>query len=227
MTRRSLATFALLGALAAPAWASAQQHVELRVTPRSGLMTPAGWFYVEFPQFGVQPTEWTEAAIEPSALLGLAVEIRAEDTGIWLRGEVVRTLGARTSVTHALLIPPSMAGPAVVVRTGLGVPTALTIGTLDVGLPTRLRLPGGIQPYVTAGVGGKRYDFDTDEIEARQEQFVIPQPGWVPVVSVGVGGVFTVRGLSFDVLVRDAVSDYWGERQHDVMVLVGLSFRLR
>jgi hypothetical protein len=227
MRRRNLATLALLGSLLAPAPALAQHRLELRVTPRVGLLTPADWFYVEFPSFGAGPTEWTEAAIQRAPIAGLAVEAAAEATGVWLRAEVLRTIGAETAVIHALLVPASTAGPAYVVRTRVHVPTALTIGTLDLGLPTRLRLPGGIQPYVTAGLGGKRYDFDIAEIEAREERFVVPRYGVVPVVNVGVGSVLTVRGVTIDLLVRDAISEYWGELQHDVMFLAGASFRLR
>lgn len=216
---------ALLGALL-PGRVVAQQ-IEIRVTPRAGIVTPAGWFYVEYPSFGIGPNEWTEAAIQQSAVAGLSVEVAAEDLGLWLRAEALRTLGARTAVIHALLIPASTAGPARVVRTRIDAPTALTIGTLDLGLPTRLRLPGGVQPYVTAGVGAKRYDFDTAGIEAREERFVVPQEGVVPVFNVGVGGTFRVRGLAFDLLVRDAISEYWDEQQHDVMFLAGARFRLR
>jgi hypothetical protein len=227
MKGRNLAMLALLGALLAPAPALAQHQVELRLTPRIGLLTPADWFYVEFPSFGAGPTEWTEAAIQRAPIAGLALEAAAEATGVWVRGEVLRTVGAETAVIHALLVPASTAGPAYVVRTRVHVPTALTLGTLDLGFPTRLRLPGGIQPYVTAGIGGKRYDFDIAELEAREERFVVPRYGTVPVVNVGVGGVVTVLGITLDLLVRDAISEYWGEQQHDVMFLAGARFRLR
>lgn len=219
--------FVVLAGFLVPVAGSAQTGPELRVIPRAGVLTPADWFYVEFPSFGSGPLEWTEAAIQSTAVLGLAGEIALDGPGIWIRGELIRTMGGRTAIIHALLNPASQAGPAFVVRTRFDVPSSLTIGTIDLGLPTRLRLPGGVQPYVTAGVGGKRYTFDITELETRDERIVIPRSGTVPVVNVGVGARVALRGWSLDMLVRDAFSEYWGEQQHDVMFLAGLDIRVR
>jgi hypothetical protein len=222
-----VAAFAVLAGLALPAGAAAQRAPELRITPRVGLVTPPGWFYVEFPQFGVTPMEWTEAAILRATVVGASVELRFEGHGIWVRGDVVRTIRAETAVGHAILHPPTQAGPASVVRTWFYVPTAMTIASVDVALPTRLRLPAAIQPYVLAGLGAKRYHFDVSELESREENIVFPAPGTVPTVNVGIGATVPVRGLTMDLLVRDAISDYWGERQNDMTFMAGLSFRLR
>lgn len=219
--------FVVLAGFLVPVAGSAQTGPELRVIPRAGVLTPADWFYVEFPSFGSGPLEWTEAAIESTPVVGLAGELALDHLGIWIRGEVVRTLGGRTTVIHALLNPASQAGPGFVVRTPFDVPSSLTIGTIDIGLPTRLRLPGGVQPYVTAGVGGKRYAFDVAEVETRSERIVVPRGGVVPVVNAGVGATVVIRGWSLDLLVRDALSEYWGELQHDVMFLAGLNLRVR
>lgn len=219
--------FVVLAGFLVPVAGSAQTGPELRVIPRAGVLTPADWFYVEFPSFGSGPLEWTEAAIQSTAVLGLAGEIALDGPGIWIRGELIRTMGGRTAIIHALLNPASQAGPAFVVRTRFDVPSSLTIGTIDLGLPTRLRLPGGVQPYVTAGAGGKRYTFDITELETRDERIVIPRSGTVPVVNVGVGARVALRGWSLDMLVRDAFSEYWGEQQHDVMFLAGLDIRVR
>jgi hypothetical protein len=213
--------------LLAPAGIHAQRSPEVRITPRVGLLTPPGWFYVEYAQFGVIPMEWTEAAVLRATVLGAALELAFESPGVWVRGEVTRTVGAETAVGHAVLYPASMAGPAVVVRTWFYVPTAITIATLDVGLPTRFRLPGGIQPYVTAGLGAKTYSFDTAELDAREENVIVPQDGTVPVVNVGAGATVAIRGITLDFLVRDAISEYWRERQNDVMFLAGLTLRVR
>lgn len=227
MTSRLSAALVLLVALAAPAVAAAQQGVEWRVTARAGLLTPADWFYVEFPNFGSAVLEWTEAAILRAPVMGLAAELALDERGFWLRGEVVRTVGGRAAVTHAFMVPASQAGPATVIRTRIDVPSAITTGTLDLALPTRLRLPGGIQPYVTGGVGAKRYDFDITALEERDERFVVPRDGTVPVLNVGVGAALDRRGWSFDLLVRDAISEYWGEQQHDVMFFSGVTLRVR
>lgn len=223
----SIAVLALAAAALAPVAAAGQRAAEWRVMPRVGVMTPPDWFYVEFPSFGSGPFEWTEAALLASPVAGLAGEVALDGLGIWVRGEVIRTVGARTAVVHALLTPASQAGPGFVSRTRFDVPSSLTVGTIDVGLPTRLRLPGGVQPYVTAGVGGKRYAFDVTELEDRSERIVIPRDGTVPVINVGVGATVAIRGWSLDLLVRDAFSRYWGEQQHDVMFLAGLTIRVR
>lgn len=227
MKFRNLATVAVLGALLVPGAAVGQQWLEVRATPRAGLMTPADWFYVEFPTFGVQPMTWTEAAILRAPVVGLAVELAAEELGVWLRGEVLRTVGGATKVIHAVLHPATQAGPAFVMRTDYDVPSALTLGSIDLGLPLRLRLTAGIQPYVTAGLGGKRYDFDITELEASEQNIVVPRDGVVPLFNVGVGATATFRGWTLDLLVRDAISEYWGEQQHDVLFLAGLTIRLR
>jgi hypothetical protein len=227
MQSRTWAALALLLTMLAPAAGAAQHALELRVTPRAGILTPADWFYVEFPNFGIGSMEWTEAAILRAPLVGLSAELAAESLGVWVRAEGLRTVGGRTAVIHAFLIPASEAGPANVVRTRINVASTVTLGTVDIGLPTRLRLPGGIQPYVTAGVGAKRYAFDTSWFDDRTERWVIPQDGVVLVINVGLGGTVTVRGWSLDLLVRDAISEYWDEQQHDVMILAGLSIRLR
>jgi hypothetical protein len=210
-----------------PAGTAAQGDRELRITPRVGVLTPPGWFYVEYAEFGVIPMEWTEAAILRSAVAGAAVELAFEGAGIWLRGEVVRTVGAETAVGHAILHPASQAGPAMVVRTWFYVPTAVTVASVDLGLPTRFRLPAGIQPYVTAGVGAKHYAFDTAELDAREENVIVPAGGTVPAVNVGAGATVSLRGVTLDFLFRDAISEYWGERQNDVMFMSGLRIRLR
>lgn len=227
MKWRRLAAFAVLAGTLVPVGAGAQRAVELRVTPRIGLVTPPGWFFVEYSQFGVIPMEWTEAAILRSTVVGAAVEAAFHRHGVWVRGEVIRTLGAETAVGHAILHPASEAGPARVVRTWFYVPTAMTIASLDLGFPTRLRLPGGIQPYVTAGLGGKHYTFDTTELDTREEAVIVPQGGTVPTVNVGAGATVAIRGLTLDLQVRDAISEYWGERQNDMLFLAGLTIRLR
>jgi hypothetical protein len=220
-----LAVGAILAGLLLPCPASAQTRPELRITPRAGLLTPADWFYVEFPSFGAGPMEWTEAAILRTPIVGVAAELAFESAGLWLRAEGLRTVGGRTAIIHAYLHPASQAGPGIVLRTRWDVPSTVTVGTLDAGLPLRLRLPFGIQPYVTAGVGGKHYGFDLSILEEYDARIVRPSPGTVPVLNVGGGAVVSFRGWHLDLAVRDAISEYWGVQQHDVVFLAGLRVR--
>lgn len=216
----------LLVGLAGPADAVAQDGWSLRVTPRAGLLTPADYFYEEFRHFGLDPLEWTEAFILRAPVFGLAAELEIAGTGVWIRGEVARTVDGIMSMRHAVLFPATGFDPPRVEKTDYRVATALTMGSLDLVFPTQLRF-GPVQPYVTAGIGGKRYSFDTDPFLDLAERVVLPQPGVVPMANVGAGAVVTVLGATLDIQVRDALSKYWDRLQHDVMVLTGLTFRLR
>jgi hypothetical protein len=227
MMGRMVATVVFAGMILAPAMASAQARAEIRVMPRAGMVTPADWFYVEFASFGSGPLDWTEAAITRAPVVGLTAEVSLDHLGLWIRAEALRTVGGRTTIIHAILYPASQVGPGQVVRTRWDVPSTLTTGTVDLGLPLRLRLPGGIQPYVTAGIGAKRYGFDLAALDGREERIVRPAPGTVPVFNAGVGAVMDIRGVRLDLLVRDALSEYWGEQQHDVTFLAGLGIRVR
>lgn len=202
------------------------QDFELRITPRAGMVTPADWFYEEFAHFGVGDLEWTEAALEAAPLLGLTAELALFDDALWIRAEVLRTVGQDVSVTHAFLREPTGFNPPRVLRTPFLLDAALTIGSVDVALPTRFRLPLGLQPYVTAGLGGKRYDFDAGPIEQYDDQMVLPQEGVTLVVNLGAGLTAHLLGLDLDLLVRDALSEYWDKQQHDVVFLFGLTVPL-
>ncbi|NIP80421.1 MAG: hypothetical protein GWM90_14845 [Gemmatimonadetes bacterium] len=221
----------ILAALAAcllvhPAAAAAQADLELRIIPRAGVLTPYDWFYEEFAHFGSGPLEWTEAAVLRSTLVGLTAQLELAGTGIWIRGEVLRTLGGETSVVFAELQPASTAGPGVVLRTPYWVPTTLTIATLDLGLPTAFSLPLGIQPYVTAGIGAKRYGFDHSVLADADTHLVRPEEGVNLVTNIGGGFTAPVfRDLGIDFLARDAISHYWDKMQHDIMFLVGVAWQ--
>lgn len=224
-SRRAAAALAVafvLGAWPAASQAAAQS-LQLRITPRAGAMTPADWFYEEFEHFGVEPLEWTEAALLRAPVIGLSAELAVMDDALWIRGEILRTVGQELSITHAFLRPPSGFDPPRVLRTPFTLDAAVTTATLDVALPTRFRLPLGLQPYVTAGVGGKRYDFDVAPVLSHDDQIVLPQEGTTWLVNVGAGLTARVAGLQLDLLVRDALSEYWENQQHDVIVLLGLT----
>lgn len=204
----------------------AQHGLSVRVTPRAGVLTPPDWFYDEFAHFGAGDTEWTEAAILRSEVAGVTAELEVGNSGIWVRAEVLRTIGAETDVIHAVLIPVSGYDPARVERTPYRVPTAITFGSVDLALPTRFTLPFRLQPYVTAGIAGKRYDFDTGPLTDIPSTVVLPHDGTTLAANVGAGVVRDFGPVGFDLLVRDAVSKYWSDIQHDVVFLGGLRFRL-
>jgi hypothetical protein len=224
MTPR-IATAALAALLLFPAAGAAQVDLKLRLAPQAGLMTPADWFYYEVTQLGEGPMEWTEAAILETTVVGLTAELEVGETGIWIRGSVLRTVDTDTYIAFAILNAGPFTPPNVVRRLWW-VPTDMTIVTLDVALPTRLRLPLNVQPYVTAGIGGKVYAFDTSVLEGAPSGIVAPEDGTSLVVNVGGGAVIPLtRSLRLDLQARDAVSDYWDDTQHDVSWTAGLSWR--
>lgn len=224
--KRWIVSLTLVGGLVAPVTASAQTGLNVRIIPRAGVMTPADWFYEEFLHFGVDPVEWTEASILRTAVVGLAAEVEVPGTGVWVRAELLRTLDGITSMTHGVLLETNGFDPPRVERTPYRVGTAVTMGSLDVVFPTLFRV-GPLQPYVTAGVGGKHYSFDTDPFLDLTDEVVLPQAGTVAMLNVGAGGTVRVKGLTVDLQVRDALSRYWDRLQHDVMFLAGLSWQVR
>lgn len=209
-----------------PAGAAAQTELEVRVSPQAGILTPAEWFYYQVTVYGEGPMEWTEAALLRSKVVGLSAEVRFGDTGIWLRGNALRTLDGETYIAFAVLNSGPMTPPTVV-RQRYWVPTEITMASLDVGLPTRLRLPFRIQPYIVAGLGAKHFTFDRAELSQGDEGLVAPEDGTELMVNVGGGAVVPVwRGIELDVQVRDALSEYWDDQQHDVTWVAGLSWRV-
>ena len=226
MKRVAFGLLLLAAVLSARPAVAAAQSVDVRLTPRVGALTPVDWFYEEFKRFGALPLQWTRSAIQKAPVVGLAAEVELADNGLWLRGEVTRTLDGEASLTHSVYTPPSTAGPAQVTYVRYLIPATMTVASLDVGLPTAFRLPYGIQPYVTAGIGGKTYTFDTSSVDEFADDMVLPQEGTSLVYNVGGGAVFRVLGVELDFLVRDAISDYWERSQHDVMVLGGVRWEV-
>ena len=216
---------AAIVAAGTPGPTAAQAPVDVRVIPRAGVMTPAGWLYEYYAHFGVDPVEWTETAILRAPVVGLGVEVELPGTGVWLRGEVLRSIDAISSMNHVVLREASGFDPPRVEETPYRVATSVTTLTFDLALPTRLRI-GPVQPYVTAGAGGKWYGFDTDPFQELEVDVILPQSGFVGVVNVGGGAVVRLLGLDFDLQVRDAISMYWERQQHDVMTLIGVAWKI-
>lgn len=216
-------TAVLTIALVLPVSTAAQRDVSVRVTPQAGLVTPADWFYYEVTALGEGPMEWTEAALDRAYVVGAAAQVEL-GSGLWLRGNVLRTTNGETYLAYAVL-NKGVFTPPTVVRTTYRIPSTITVGSIDLAFPTRLQLPLGIQPYVTAGVGGKRYSFDRGPIAAA-DRLVAPEAGTSLMANLGAGLVVRVMGVDLDLQVRDAISEYWGRQQHDVTWIAGLSWRI-
>lgn len=218
------AAAALAALIVFPAASAAQSPYQIRIIPRAGMVTPDGYFYVQYGRFGLGPVEWTEAAIEASPVVGFTAEMELAG-GLWLRGEVLRALDASLSVAYVEAQEPVGFEPPQFARTYYDIPTTLTVGSIDLALPTRLSLPFGIQPYFTGGIGAKRYTFDRDAfgpIDEQDDDLVYPSDGTSLTLNAGAGAVVRIGTLGIDLLVRDAISEYWGSQQHDVLFLLGL-----
>lgn len=206
-----------------PASAAAQVDLDLRVSPQVGLLTPNDWFFYEVTGLGQGPMVWTESAVLRSTMLGLTAEVEIAETGVWIRGNVLRTVDGETYLAHAQLIQAFPGAPEVI-RTEYYLPTTITLGSVEVALPTRFTLPLGIQPYFTVGIGGKRYGFDQSVLAEAPGGVVQPEDGTSFTANVGGGLIAYYRGIGLDLQVRDAISSYWDDQQHDVVWSAGLTW---
>lgn len=224
--KHTIAAAALAVLLLCPA-ASAAQDLAVRVIPRAGIITPADYFYIQFGRFGLGPVRWTESWILATPTVGLTAEVEIGGSDLWIRGEVLRTIGGETEVVYARAQEPVGINPPEIARTYYYIPTDLTVGSVDLAFPTRFRLPYGIQPYFTGGIGGKRYTFDRSAfgpLDELPDDMILPQQGVTLMLNVGAGITVQVAGLTFDLLARDAISEYWERQQHDVTLLAGLTW---
>lgn len=222
---RPIATAVMAASLMIPAApAAAQLGADLRITPQAGVLTPAEWLYYEVTTFGEGPMEWTEAAVLRSAVIGATAAADFRRHGVEIRGTLLRTIDAETYVALGVMNAGPLTPPTVV-RTRHRVPTDITLASVDIALVTRLRLPLGVQPYVLAGIGGKHYSFDRAALAQAEPGLVLPENGTNLMMNVGGGVTIPLsRRLALDVQVRDAITEYWGSRQHDVAWLAGLSW---
>jgi hypothetical protein len=208
-----------------PGSARAQIEPRVRVTPQVGLLTPADWFYYEVTGLGQGPMVWTESAVLRSTMVGATAEIGIGETGLWLRASFLRTLDGETYVEYNRLIQAFPDAPRVE-EAGYYVPTAMTLGSVELGLPTRFQLPFRIQPYFVAGVGGKRYSFDNGPLDGAVAGIVAPEDGTSLMGILGGGLVVPVGRFGIDLQVRDALSKYWDDLQHDIVWSAGLAWRV-
>jgi len=224
--RRALFLLLILSQAGLAVEVAAQDDVTIRVIPRFGLLIPDAYFYEEFANFGAdQPTEWTTGSLGRAALVGAGVEVGLEDRGLYLRGEVARSISGWLLATHGIVIPRVLFEPPEIINTWLDVPAALTLANLQLVLPTQFEL-WRIRPYVMAGGGGKWYHFGSPT-RPNTVEAILPSSGFTASLDLGAGLSFTLHGLAFDLQLQDSISRYWEKTQHDLIFSGGLAWRLR
>jgi len=205
---------------------SAQDGSTVHIIPRVGLLSPDTYFYEEFANFADdEPAEWTTGSLGRTALVGLALEVKFGDRGVFLRGELSRSFGGWLSAVHGIIKPRVFYDPPEIVNTWLDVPASVTFATVQVVFPTQFKV-GGIQPYALVGGGGKWYHFGTPT-EPNTVEATLPSDGFTPALELGAGITYSLFGLVFDSQVRDTINEYWGKTQHDLIFSQGLVWRIR
>lgn len=224
--------FTLLAALAAMATAgclvptavAAQGplgKIQLRIEPRFGMLLPGHELYVQYQSY--DPLAWTTGTMGRTGIGGVSAELRFDD-GIRVRGTVMHSFRGWLFTRYAVLVPPIGFNPATEYVTWFDVPAALTTGTIEVVLPTWIH-PLGTQPYVLAGITGKRYDFG-QPTAADSVGAIMPTNGVVRAWDLGGGVEVTVLGLNLDFQARDTIGHYWGRTQHDIIATAGVVWRV-
>ncbi len=198
----------------------------VRIIPRAGLLSPDAYLYEQYANFsGDGPVEWTDGYLGRAVVLGIGVEVGRPGGSLLLRAEVLRSFGGWLSVSRSVVVARQIFDPPHVATTWLDVPAAVTTGSLQLVIPTRLTILRA-QPYVLAGVVGKRYDFG-DPTSPNDAGAILPSSGVTWGGDVGVGMTVPVLGFTVDVQGRDAISRYWGKTEHDVVFSTGLLLRVR
>jgi hypothetical protein len=224
----AIAVVVLCGGAAARAQepVSGAGSVRIAIIPRAGVVMPDAYLYEQYANFsGDGPVEWTNGSLGRALVLGVACEIGLEDRGFMLRGEVLRSFDAWLSAAHSVIVPRQLFEPPRVETTWLDAPTAITMMSVQIILPTRLTLLR-TQPYVLAGAAGKRYDFG-DPTTANEVEAILPASGTTWGADIGAGITLPLFGLSLDLQFRDAVNRYWGKTEHDFIATTGLRWRIR
>lgn len=209
-----------------PANVCAQDGTRVRIYPRAGIVSPDPLLYQRFTNLtGDGPVEWTETSLGRTVLLGAGAEVELPSGGLAVRAELLRTVRGWLLAGHAIVRPRVLFRPPYVDRTWLDVPYALTLTSLQLRIPTRLRR-GPFEPYVLAGGGGKHYAFG-ESTRPNDVGAILPASGLVLEASAGVGLIVTAPGGRWDVQLRDAVSRYWGKTQHDLVLAGGWLIPIR
>ena len=204
----------------------AQEDFTIGVIPRIGLLSPDGYFYEQFSNFGDdQPTEWTTGSLGRAAYVGLGMEVGLQERGIYLRGEVGRSFEGWLSAVRGYVQPRVFFDPPEILYSYLDVPAALTFATAQVVLPTQFEY-WGVRPYFLVGGGGKWYQFGAPT-EENTVGAILPSNGFTATLDLGAGTTFSLFGLDFDLQARDTFNRYWGKSQNDLIFSGGLVYRVR
>jgi hypothetical protein len=202
------------------------QPILVRIIPRVGLLAPDAYLYEQYTNFsGDGPVEWTNGNLGRAMFVGLGVEAGRAGGAFLVRAELLRSFGGWLTAAHSVVVPRELYEAPYVQTTWLDARAALTVASVDLVFPTRLML-WRAQPYIQAGVAGKRYDFDAptrpNEVEA-----IMPSNGFTWGGDVGVGFTVPVRRLALDVQARDAINRYWGKTEHDFLISIGFLWQIR
>jgi hypothetical protein len=182
--------------------------------------------YEQYANFsGDGPVEWTNGSLGRALVVGVGCEVGYADRRLMLRGEVLRSLDGWLSAAHSVVVPRQMFEAPRVETTWLDAPVAMTMVSVQLVLPTRLTLWGS-EPYVLAGVAGKRYDVG-DPTTVNEVDAILPSSGTTWGADIGAGITFPLFGASLDLQGRDAVNRYWGKTEHDFVVSTGVAVRIR
>jgi hypothetical protein len=204
----------------------ARPPLAVRIVPRAGLFSPDAYLYEQYANFsGDGPVEWTDGYLGRALVLGIGVELGRPGGSLQVRAEVLHSFGGWLSVSRSVVVARQIFDPPHVETTWLDVPSAVTMGSLQLVIPTRLRIRSA-QPYVLAGVMGKRNGFG-DPTTPNDAGAILPSSGVTWGGDVGAGITVPVPGFIVDVQGRDAISRYWGKTQHDFVFSTGLLWRVR
>jgi len=198
----------------------------IRIVPRVGLLSPDTYLYEQYTNFsGDGPVEWTNGYLGRALVLGVGFEASRTGGDLFLRGEILRSFDGWLSAAHSVVVPRQLFEAPFVQTTWVDVPTAVTMTSVQIVLPTRLML-WRTQPYVLAGVAGKHYDFG-EPTRANESGAILPENGFTWGADVGAGFTLPVAGLLLDFQVRDTVNRYWGKTEHDLVFSTGSIWRVR
>jgi hypothetical protein len=226
MTRIPIVPLLIFSVICSPTALAAQDDLIIRIIPRVGLMSPDVYFYEEFANFAHdEPAEWTTGSLGRAAVVGLALEVKFGDRGIFLRGELSRSFSGWLSAVHGIIRPRIFFDPPEIVNTWLDVPASVTFANMQMVLPTQFK-PWGIQPYAMVGGGGKWYHFGTPT-EPNTVEAILPSDGFTPALELGAGFSYSLFGVVFDTQIRDSINRYWEKTQHDLIFSQGLVWRIR
>jgi hypothetical protein len=207
-----------------PSTGLAQGGLHLSVTPRFGLLVPDQQLYEVFEDWPLDPVQWTAGWLKNAAVAGVGVDLEPGFAGLRVRAELLRSFDGWLRAVHGLRRPRVLFQPPEIRETWFDVPATVTILGFHLVLPTQL-LIWRARPYLMAGYSAKWYSFgEPDPVNEVNATF--PDNGFVPSLDLGAGFTVPLSFAELDLVARDVLSEYWGWKQHDIVVAAGLTWRL-